>query len=116
MYSKKYQTHLKKKANRKKNPSFKLQFFSVLLFGTIFFVGVWYLRLVNEVSITGFILSDLENHLSKLQKTNERLFIESQQFEALSSLDNRMKEFSFVSPGEISYFETKKDSSLVIKR
>jgi len=114
-YSRNYQINFSKNLKTKKNTSFQLHFFGVFLFGVILFTGVWYLRLVNEVSITGFILSDLEN-LSLLQKTNERLFIETQQFEALSSLDNRMKDFSFVSPGEISYLETQKNLSLVIKK
>ena len=59
----------------------------------------------NDISIKGFVLSDLKTELIKKQKEQEKLKINSLNLQAMNNIEEKAKELKMVKVDTIDYID-----------
>ncbi len=67
--------------------------------------GIGYLASANDISIKGFVLSDLKIQLEEKQKEQEKLKISSLNLQAMNNIEARATELKMVKVDTIDYID-----------
>ena len=90
---------------RKRESFFYLPILNKLLVCLIIVFGIGYLISANDISIKGFVLSDLKIQLEEKQKEQEKLKINSLNMQAMSNIEMRAQELKMVKVDTIDYID-----------
>ena len=93
-----------------KNPKKREKFFWLPILNRalvclIMVAGVGYLIYANDVSIKGFVLSDLKSKLEDAQKEQEHLKITSLKLQSMEEVQKRAQELKMVKVDTIEYID-----------
>ena len=91
--------------SRKREKFFYLPWVNQFLLCTIIVCGIGYLISVNDISIKGFVLTDLKIQLEEKQKEQEKLKISSLSLQAMNNVEARAMELKMVKVDTIDYID-----------
>ncbi|PIR76033.1 MAG: hypothetical protein COU32_04310 [Candidatus Magasanikbacteria bacterium CG10_big_fil_rev_8_21_14_0_10_42_10] len=77
-------------------------FRSMLLVAIVIF-GVLYLFKINTVSTQGFVISDLQDQVTQLERENKRLDVEVASHRSMNSIEGRLSGTNLVAVGDMQY-------------
>jgi hypothetical protein len=91
--------------SRKRKNFFWLPILNRFLCCSIIICGISYLICVNDISIKGYVLSDLKGKLTEKQKEHENLKIISLNMQAMEEIERRAIELKMVKVDSIDYID-----------
>jgi hypothetical protein len=91
--------------SRRREKFFWLPAINCILFCAIIISGIGYLICANDISIKGFVLSDLKIKLAEKQKEQEDLQITSLSMQAMEEIERRARELKMVKVDTIDYID-----------
>jgi len=91
------------KENIKGKGIFNLKNLNRILLLAIIALTVYYVAGVNDLSIKGFALSDLEQQENKLAAANNKLELDATTLSSYSNISTRIANLKMVAVGQISY-------------
>jgi hypothetical protein len=79
--------------------------FLVVLFGTFFILGAFYLYQVNNIATKGSEIKEVENKIKDLEKESQKLKIKEVELKSMYNIEKSIKDLNLVSPSDVSYVE-----------
>ena len=84
--------------------------FNLFLYFLIISACVSFIALKNDISIKGFVVSDLENKLSELQDKNTMLELDSMTKQSILALSEKAVKLNMVNAGNVNFIDIKQSA------
>ncbi len=91
-----------KRASKRRN-RINVMFFKYLVFTLLIACGTYYIIGINDLSIRGFVINNLNSQIYSLENDNDFLEDKIMDLESFSSLDERIEELKMVKVDKIDY-------------
>ncbi|GAF72634.1 unnamed protein product [marine sediment metagenome] len=90
------------KNHKNKNKNIK-KIVNYALFIAIFFVGIFYVVGVNELSMRGFVLYELKNKIYQLEDENNSLELDIMSAQSYENISRRADDLNMIKVGRVDY-------------
>ncbi len=97
-----------------KHRSFNLRYFNALLFTTLLGLGVFYLVLINNLTVQGFVLQKLTTQVTNLSNTNMNIQEQLNAAQSFPAVNARLPKLHLVAANDVQYLAV--HGSIVAKR
>ena len=97
----------KTKQNSMRAGKISLKTIAVLILGGVVFAGAFYLYQVNNITIKGYEVKDVENRIQSLEKENQKLKIREVESKSMQNIEKSTESLDLVRSSTVSYIERK---------